>query len=403
MPGSTVDAADLLDKSLWRDPYPFFARLRRDDPVHWNTLTRAWYITRYRDVFELLVDARLTAPSHEPELARLTGSDRQVVATVREFLARWMLLSDPPYQTRVRALVHGAFTPATVSSLGAAIDRWTAEAVGRFAAAQGADLMADLTQPLALSVIAGLLGIAEPERDRVLAWSDTLMSFLNQADIDVEQARSALAAIDQLSEYVLGTVLPRDDGMVPRLLRTGLHEAALAPIEAVATFTQLLTGGIEPTANASGSAVLALHTYPEQHELLRTQKVSYRDAVEEVLRYDPPFHYSMSRRANADLTVGEVTIPRGDRVVLVLASANRDEDQFANADMFDVRRRPTRHLAFGRGGHYCLGAFLARKEMESLLRTLDGKLPRLRVDLQRAQRNPVFGATALGPVPVSTS
>lgn len=402
MPGTIVDAADLLDSNLWRDPYPFFARLRRDDPVHWNALTRAWYATRYRDVFGLLMDARLAAPSHEGELARLTGSDRQVVATVREFLARWMLLSDPPYQARVRDLVHRAFTPATVSSLDVAIDRWTAEAVTRFAAG-GADLMADLTQPLALTVIAELLGIAEPERDQVLAWSNTLMSFLNQANVDGGQARSALAAIDQLSGYVLGTVLPRDDGIVPRLLRTGLDEARLAPIEAVATFTQLLTGGLEPTANASGSAVLALHTYPKQHELLKTQKVSYRDALEEVLRYDPPFHYSMSRRATADLTVGEVTIPRGDRVVLVLASANRDEDQFANADLFDVRRRPNRHLAFGRGGHYCLGAFLARKEMESLLRTLDERLPRLRVDLQRAQRNPVFGATALGPVPVSTS
>jgi cytochrome P450 len=165
----------------------------------------------------------------------------------------------------------------------------------------------------------------------------------------------------------------------------------------------LLTGSLEPLSSALGVLLVALHRHPEQRSALRKGILPYATAVEEALRYDSPFHLA-SRQATADITVGGRAIRRGDRVELVLASANRDERRFTEADEFDIRRKATGpHLAFGRGSHYCLGAALARQEMAALLRALDDQLPTLRIDMPRVSRRPAFGATVLATVPASTS
>ncbi|KOG44800.1 hypothetical protein ADK38_46185, partial [Streptomyces varsoviensis] len=160
----------------------------------------------------------------------------------------------------------------------------------------------------------------------------------------------------------------------------------------------LLTGGIEPLGTGLAGTVLALHRSPGQLAAVRRGEIPHAHAVEEALRHDPPFHFA-PRRASADLTVGGREIRRGQRVVLLLASANRDERQFPDGERFDARRGPVPHLAFGRGGHFCLGAVLARTQITTALRALERRLPELRLDVAAARRAPSFGKTILRPVP----
>jgi cytochrome P450 len=395
---SGVDPAGLLQESFLLDPYPLLAEMRRRDPIHWNPLTNAWYVTRYADVADLLVDPRLSSPSAEAELAAMPEGQRRIVAPVHDFFAYWMVFADPPYQSNVRGLLRQAFAPPAVEALQPRIMRIAAKAVTRFTTS-GRDLMTDLAQPFALSTAAILLGIEEGEFAQVTLWSEELMAFLNRSRLDLDQVRSTQQAIDELTDYVIGTVVPRAGGPVATVLRTGLNSGALDARAASATFAQLLTGGLEPVSNALGVALIALHGHPRQLLAVRDGEVPYSAAVEEALRFDPPFH-SAPRQARTDITLGAARIRKGDSVILVLASANRDENEFADPDQFDVRRpRPIRHLAFGRGGHYCLGSFLARQEITALLRALDDLAPSLSVDVPGARRLPAFGATILRPVP----
>lgn len=395
---SGVDPTALLDESFLLDPYPLFAKLRRRDPVHWNPPTNAWYVTRYGHVSELLVDPRLSSPSVEAELAAMPEAQRQVVAPVHDFFGRWMVFADPPYQSDVRSLLMHAFGPSAVEALQSQITRIAVRAIKDFIAS-GQDLMTDLTQPFALASVAMLLGIEEREFAQVRLWSEDLMAFLNRSRLDLDQVRSTQEAIDGLTAYVTRTVIPRGDGPVAAALRLGLQRGVLDVRGASATFGQLLTGGLEPVSNALGVALIALHDCPEQRRALRDGEVPYSAVVEEALRFDPPFHFA-PRQARTDITVGTATICKGDHVTLVLASANRDEDRFAEPERFDVRRpQPIRHLAFGRGGHYCLGSFLARQEITALLRALDEVTPSPSLDVRGAKRLPTFGATVLRPVP----
>jgi cytochrome P450 len=396
---SCVDVAPerILDAAFLTDPYPFFADLRRHDPVHWNAPTNAWYITRYAEVFDLLVDRRLSS-SAKAEEAALTLEEREAVAPVHEFFGHWMVFSDPPHQTRVREVLHHVFTPSAVASFQNDVARTSAEVVTAFGA-DGQDLMADLTIPFAQATVNALLGVAPDEFAEVTRWSEKLMAFLNRSSLQLDDVRSTLGAIHDLTDYVVTTVLPRGDGLVAPVLRSALRDDGWDPVTTSATFAQLLTGALEPVSNALGVTVTALHRHPDQRRAVRDGEVPYAHAVEEALRFDAPFHLA-ARQALADITVGGANIRRGDHVMLVLASANRDEERFVAPDTFDVRRGPVRHLAFGRGGHYCLGSFLARQEMAVLLRELDRQLPGFQVDVARTERSPAFGATLLRPVPI---
>ncbi|GHC47310.1 cytochrome P450 [Streptomyces cinnamoneus] len=393
-------AEEILDPATLADPYPFFAGLRAHDPVHWNEPTGSWYVARYRDVHDLLTDPRLGAPTGDALIASLPPAERAVYRTVEDFFARWMVFSDPPHQVRIRTCLQRSFTPAAVAALAPSLQRHAERAVAAFAvsADPAGDLIEDLARPFALDVVCDLLGIAAEERAEVSGWSDTLMAYLAAAEPAPTVAGAAGEAVAALTSYVGGTVLPRGQGLLARTLGPGVTTGELTPADAAATFAQLLTGGVEPVSTAAGVAVTALHAAPDQLHDLRAGRLPYEHAVEEALRFDPPFHFA-PRQARASLRVGGRTIRAGDRVVLLLASANRDEEQFPRAGTYDARRGPVPHLAFGRGGHYCIGGVLARRQITTLLQELDRRLPGLRIDGDAVRRSPSFGSTVLRPTP----
>jgi cytochrome P450 len=393
------DPEDILAETTLRDPYPFFARLRRHDPVHWNPCTGAWYVTGYDDVTALLTDRRLSAGAGEGSPRGLTPGQRRVTASLERFFGRWLVFSDPPYQQHLRSRLQPLFTPAAVAELAEGIEDAAGRAARRLArAAQDGlpDLMRDFARPFALDVVCELLGFTREEQGFAVAWADALVGYLGASRFDSDIALTAADAVRDLTAHVTRVLLPRGSGVVARCLSPLLESGAINGEEAAAVVAQLLTGGVEPVSTTIGVAVRARHASGTAAP--RIGEHTYADEVEEALRYDAPFHFAPRRAATA-LTVHGRSLAPGDRVVLVLASANRDERAFPAPDVYDPARRRARHVAFGLGGHYCLGALLARTETAAALRALDREVPDLRVDPTAVGRAPAFGATVLRPFP----
>ncbi|MFJ8313968.1 MULTISPECIES: cytochrome P450 [unclassified Streptomyces] len=364
----------LLDPYTAVDPHPFYAWLRATGPVQWNEPAQAWYVTSYDLVARLLLDARLGARSKQAQLARLDPVADAEVFAIEEFLAQWLVFSDPPFQARLRKLVAPRFTPRALGAL----DGVVAEAARRHAGALGPgrhDLLAEVIRPFALDVVCRVLGIRDADRDAVLGWSDALVHYLSRPGIETAAARAAADAAALLTDYVAGRALADADGPVAQALAGPHVRGELSGTEAAAVYAQILTGGIEPVAAATAAGLSHLFGDREQRRAVHTGAVARARAVEEILRFGSPFHYA-PRTALDDLTVAGRRIERGQRVVLVLVAANRDPAVFADPDRFDIHRpAPERHLSFGRGGHYCLGSVLARRQIAAITKELDHVLP----------------------------
>ncbi|MER7916497.1 MULTISPECIES: cytochrome P450 [unclassified Streptomyces] len=393
------DPAVLLSPETAVDPYPVFARMRAVEPVHWNPPTNSWYVTTYD-----LVSRLLTEPTLSAEPGDYTGRQNAAVLPEVEdavaFFNSWMVFSDPPHQSRLRDVVAPAFP------------RRTAEAWAAHARDIAHELLASLPQgevdlfdlfaaPLAARLTCAVLGVPAGDVNQVRKWSAQLISFLSTPTADPARARVALGAIGELRSYLQEVVCPRllateDDRLIP--LR-GL--AKLGTDDALALFSQLLTGGIDPVASALATAADAmLRRGPQERASIVADAVVLEAVVEEALRYDAPFHF-VPRTTTIPLEIGGHPVPADQRVVLVIASANRDEAVYDRPDAFDPDRTGPRHLAFGFGKHYCLGAVLSRVVLREALGAL---LTWLRTAGPRAVesvRSPAFGATVWQRVAIS--
>jgi cytochrome P450 len=392
---------NLLSDDVLINPYPHYATLREHAPVHWDAATNSWYVMRYREVYNLLSDSRLTSPSLRLRLPELSAEERMAVAPALEFFDTWMVFSDDPATLRLRKSIQRAFSPASIQALESEIASLAAAAIASLPG-PGADLLAGLVRPFAMSTLAMLLGIARAEVSQVRDWSAGIMSFLdelNRSAFDRESTNSITRIINELSDYVTGTVLPRGDGLLTPVFRAMMRAGDADSKSIASTFAHVLTGGLDPIATTMGVGVIALHGSPEQRNALRAREIPYEHVVEEALRYDPPFHFA-SRQAAKAIGIGGTTIRPGERVALGLASANRDELEFTDAGTFNARRPQRPHLAFGRGHHYCLGSLLARREMTALLYHIETQLPTLQIVHSEVHRKPLFGAAGFQAIPI---
>ncbi|POX58195.1 hypothetical protein C3492_39105 [Streptomyces sp. Ru62] len=396
------DPAVLLSPETAVDPYPAFARMRAAEPVHWNPPTNSWYVTTYDLVSRLLTEPALSAVPGD-YTGRQDAADLAEVEQAVAFFNSWMVFSDPPHQTRLREVVAPAF-PRRTAEAWAGLARGTAhELLGELGEMPRGevDLFDAFAAPLAARLTCAVLGVPAGDVDRVREWSARLMGFLSTPTADPARARVALAAIGELRGYLQDTVCPRllttgDDRLVP--LR-GL--ARLCPDEALALFSQLLTGGIDPVASALATAADALLCRdPRERAVAAASTTALEAVVEEALRYDAPFHF-VPRTTTASLQIGGHRVPAGQRVVLVIASANRDEAVYDRPDTFDPGRTGPRHLAFGLGKHYCLGAVLSRVVLRESLGALLTWLGTTGPRAVRSVRSPAFGATTWQRVAIS--
>jgi cytochrome P450 len=398
-------ADDLLAPEVVADPYPYFARLREEDPVHWNERSRAWLLTRYGDIVAALRDPRLSADRvSEYFTAGLGPQDRVLMTPAFEVLARWMVFRDPPDHTRLRGLVRQAFTVRAIEMLRPRIQQVVDELLDGLQEAGRADLVARFAQPLPAIVIAGMLGVPATDLDLFTGWSAELSSILFGALDQRDRYHRGHQALFELIEY-FERLIERHRVHPTSPLVTALIEAeergeVLRREEVVATCILLLFAGHETTTDLLGNAVLALLRHPDQRRMLERDPSLARQAVEEFLRYDGTAKVTI-RSVRVGLEVRGRRLEPGQRVLLALASANRDPERFTDPDRLDIARRENRHLGFGSGIHYCLGAPLARLEAEIAITSLLRRFPRLRLVGEPPEWLPVALSRSLRSLPVS--
>jgi cytochrome P450 len=364
------------------NPFPIFAEIRQRGPVQHVTLADghgAWLVLGYEESKALLNEARLSK-----DMQAAFARDSEVLAEGlpgREF-ARHMLAVDPPDHTRMRRLVSAAFSLRRVEKLEPAVCAIVDDLLDRIAEL-GPDARVDLVSafafPLPFTVICELLGV--PEEDRT-AFGQCLTT-MSSPTLTPEQYDRAKAASDAVVALLRGLVETKrqhpGDDLVTGLIRARDGDECLDEQELLASILQLIIAGHDTTASLIGNGVVALLRHPDQVAALQADPDALPGAVEELLRYDAPVPHATFRYAVDDVDVGGVTIPAGAQVIISLASANRDPERFPDPDALDLHRSDQRHIAFGHGIHFCLGAPLARMEGRLALGTLFRRFPELRL------------------------
>jgi cytochrome P450 len=396
---------DITSARFKAEPFSFYEWLRREHPVCSVSLpngTTAWLISRYDDVVTALKDPRLVKNRRS-----VPGSKKAGIAwTPKMFepLTRNMLDSDPPDHTRLRTLVHKAFTPRVVERMHERIDTVANELLDEMTSHQRVDLIEGYALPIPTTIIAELIGVPARDRQRFHRWSSAIVSITLSAWSTVR----AIPALHAFLRYIRSQVEARrsksQDDFLSALVAVEEAGERLSTDELVAMVFLLLIAGHETTVNLIGNGILTLLQHPNQMAQLREAPAGVETAIEELLRYAGPLDMATERFAREDIALGDITIPRDAVVYAVLASANRDERQFKEPDALDLTRQPNRHVAFGHGIHFCLGAPLARLEGQIAIRTLLRRTDGLRLavpqDAIRWQKGLVLrGLTAL-PVDV---
>ncbi|MGE5203922.1 MAG: cytochrome P450 [Acidobacteriota bacterium] len=372
------------------DPFPIFARLRAEDPVHWSAILGGWVLTRYRDVRQVLNDPRFSADRITPFRDHLAPDARAGVAELLKTLGLWAVFNDPPAHTRRRGLLNKAFTSRAVAALQPMIERIVDHLIARVVARGEMDLIADFAYPLPASVIAGMIGVPIEDLDRFKTWSDEIAAFVGSALATPDKRERGERGVREMSAYFRAMVAdhrktPRED-ILSGLIAATDAGAMLSEDELVASCILLLFAGHETTTNLIGNGMLALLRHPGALAALRRDPSLAAAGVEEMLRYDGPTQ-AMTRIALEDVSLDEggPTLRRGDRIFALLNAANRDPVVFADPDHFDVTRDDSRHLSFGFGIHFCLGAPLARLEGRIGVAALVQRLPELTLALDRPE------------------
>jgi cytochrome P450 len=363
------------------NPYPIYAQLRAEAPVARVTLPDkrvAWLVTRYDDVLAALRDERLVK-----DLRNAMPPDQQKqrpwVPGVFKPLERVMTHLDGGDHRRLRALVQQVFTPQLVERMRARAEQLSNELLDIVQPRGRMDLIREYAMPLPTTIIAEILGVPAADRHAFQRWSNALIS----ASESPLFALRALLPIMAFLRYIRKLVRERRanpaDDLVTALVRAEEAGDQLSEDELLAMIFLLLVAGYETTVNLIGNGTLALLQHPDQLAKLRADPALIASTVEELLRFANPVSTTTDRYAREELTIADTVIPRGALVMLVLASANRDERQFANSDTLDITRTPNKHLAFGWGAHYCIGAPLARLEGQIAITTLLRRCPDLRL------------------------
>ncbi len=378
---ATARETDVTSSAFKAIAYPFYQELRRSTPVYATTLPdgqRAWLLTRYDDVNRALKDERLFKDKRKlvkrVGLAKLPSFLRSL-----EALEGNMLDVDPPDHGRLRGLVHKGFTPRRVDQMAERVERLADELLSRIETRSTFDLLRDYAAPIPSTIIAEMLGIPPSDQERFHRWSGDIVAASAGGINLLRGVPSAFRFLRYLKRAIARkSVEPRDD-LISALVQAEEASDRLSAEEVLAMVFLLVIAGHETTVNLIGNGTLALLQHPSELERLRAEPGLFRNAVEELLRFYSPVEVATERYAREPIEFAAVTIPKDALVCPVLASANRDESHFPRPDELDLSRENNRHLAFGDGIHFCLGASLARLEGRIALERLLSRCPALKL------------------------
>lgn len=362
VPGDHVALTDaLLEPATYSsDPHVVFTELRDKHPMAWNATKGFWAVSRHADVLTASTDPA-TFCSSRGILVQEIGSSYDSPPT--------MMHTDPPAHTRYRGLVQPAFKPSVVRDLESMVRERTAALVDALVAGEPVDIVQAVAEPLPLQVINAILGLPDSDYDKLLAWSTAAIPGADDLTDDERMVVLTEMTVELLGLAAARRTDPKDD-LTSLLATVTVDGEQLRDDELGMFLIQLLVAGNETSRNALSGGLVALAENPDQWDQLRRDRSLVTSAVEEILRWTTPV-ISFMRTSTRDCTLGGADVAAGDPLLLLYASADRDEAAFGpTADRFDVGRDPNHHVAFGFGPHFCLGAALARLELRAVLEAL---------------------------------
>jgi cytochrome P450 len=383
--GISLEKTDITSPEFRANPFPTFKHWRDHQPlVPVKVLgSRAWLITRYDDVEAALKDERLVKNKRNAQNPNRPYRELPLPGFVKPLQTN-MLDSDVPDHARLRALVHQAFMPRLIAQMQTRVHDLAHALIDRAQQNGEMDLIQDFALEIPLVVICDMLGVAEKDRASFHKWSKIMTSVAKPID-----GILAMPSLYKMVKYLRRLFRehrenPRDD-LTSALVTAEAEGSSLSEDELIGMAAILLSAGHETTSGLIGNGVLALLTNPDQLERLKTETDLMKPAIEELVRFAPPVLMASSRYAREDMTIAGIQIPQGDAVYAMIGSANHDERKFEHPERLMLDRNNNKHLGFGQGIHYCVGAPLARLEASTAFQVLFERLPNLRLAVQPEQ------------------
>jgi len=376
---------DPFDPAFKSGVHAYYTTLRTAEPITRVSTPDgdSWLITRYDDVMAAVKDERFIKNASSllsPEEAEAMAGQPEAM----KLISQQMLYMDGADHRRLRRLVEQAFTPRAIQSFEAHLKQRAEELLAAAKGRETFDIVNDYALPLTFSLLSDILGIPAEDQEKVQKWVQTLMQ--NIGRIQGTAKLRVLRSLEQCSQYfkaLYSSKSTEDNDLIAQLLKADFGDQPLTESELLAMSFLFITAGYETTVHLIGNSVLALVEQPELWDDLKRNPDLLPQAIEEFLRYDGPVETSTPRYAREDFKFGGTQFKRGDLVTLVFTSANRDGERFENPEKIDFRRPENRHLAFGYGAHYCVGAPLARLEMHVALSALLKHYDRLELAVEK--------------------
>ena len=398
---------DLFCNQRLNNPYPLFARLRAEDPVHWSEPMKCWLITRYDDALRALKDDYPLLSSREGIYSDpLLPENRERAQPLIDHLTHWMLSMGPPSHTRLRKLVGLAFTPRMVRSMEPMIRRIVDDLLDQISGDRQTDFIQSFCLPLPATVICEMLGIPTEHRNEFRECVDGLLPFSSAGgpglNDHIDQARQSLDTLIGFFDALIDErrAQPKDD-LLSAMAAAEADGDRLTKEELFAMCVFLFVAGHETTMGLLASGTLALLQHTDQLERMKADpKGLVATAVEEFLRYEAPVTRAV-RRAAEDFEWRGRQIRKGETTVTLLGAANRDPEQFPDPDRLDIGRDPNKHLGFGFGIHFCIGAPLARLEGKVAFPAILERFPNMQLAADRIEYQPAFGIRSIKALPVA--
>ncbi len=391
----------LFSDEILQDPYPTYARMHAEGPLHFLDVGgkwAVWSIFSHAECSSIAKDPRLSAKRAQQQIMLLPVDRQAEFSELARMLGLWLIFMDPPEHTRLRKLLNKGFSPAAIEGLRPQVEDIVNRMLEPLKQGSEVELMGEFASPLPVRIILEMLGLPQDLHQSFVDWSRAIALFRGSPDRTVDLARGAQDALIHLTDFFRKTVAERrrnkGNDLISLLIDIEEDGEALTEEELYAQCIALLFAGHETTRNLIGNGMYTLMQHPDETAELRENPEMIRSAVEELLRYESPVQFT-ARVLKEDIEICGQRIPKRWSILCMLGAANRDPKQFKEPNQLNLKRLNNQHLAFSAGPHFCIGSQLARLEGQIAIRSLVQRFPKMRLTGPRPEWAPTFGLRGL--------